>query len=61
MENNTSLNPNSKNWGYAVFGQVISGMEVLQAIAAVETGYSEALDAEDVPVKQVLLIKVTVK
>lgn len=61
MENNTSLNPNSKNWGYTVFGQVISGMEVLQAIAEVETGYSEALDAEDVPVEPVVLIKATVK
>lgn len=61
MENNTSLNPNSKNWGYTVFGQVISGMEVLQAIAEVETGFSEALNAEDVPVEPVLLIKATVQ
>jgi len=61
MENNTSLNPSSRNWGYAVFGEVIAGMEVLDAIEAVETGYSEALDAEDVPVKQVLLIKASVK
>jgi peptidyl-prolyl cis-trans isomerase A (cyclophilin A) len=61
MENNTSLDPGSRNWGYTVFGQVISGMEVLQAIAEVETAYSEALDAEDVPVEQVLLIRATVK
>ena len=61
MENNDSLNPGSRNWGYTVFGQVISGIEVLQAIAEVETGYSEALDAEDVPVEPVMLIKATVK
>lgn len=61
VENNKSLNPGSSNWGYTVFGQVVSGMEVLQAIAEVETGYSEDLDAEDVPVEPVVLIKATVK
>jgi len=61
MENNTSLDPSSRSWGYAVFGEVIAGMEVLEAISDVETAYSEALNAEDVPVEQVLLIKATVK
>jgi peptidyl-prolyl cis-trans isomerase A (cyclophilin A) len=61
MENNTSLDPSSRNWGYTVFGQVISGMDVLQEIAEVETGYSEDLGAEDVPVEVVMLIKATVK
>ncbi len=61
MNDNTSLDPNSKNWGYAVFGMVVSGMEVLEAIAAVKTGYSEALDAEDVPLVPVLLIKASVQ
>ena len=61
MDNNTSLNPNSRSWGYAVFGEVISGMEVLEAIAAVETGYSEDLDAEDVPVTPVLLVRASVQ
>jgi len=61
MENNTSLDPSSRSWGYAVFGEVIAGMDVLEAISDVETAYSEALNAEDVPVEQVLLIKATVK
>jgi peptidyl-prolyl cis-trans isomerase A (cyclophilin A) len=61
MDNNDSLNPNSRSWGYAVFGEVISGMDVLEAIAGVETAYSDLLDAEDVPVEQVLLIKASVK
>ena len=61
MNNNTSLDPNSKSWGYTVFGTVVSGMEVLEAIAAVETGYSEALGAEDVPLTPVLLIKAKVQ
>jgi peptidyl-prolyl cis-trans isomerase A (cyclophilin A) len=61
MEDNASLDPNSKSWGYTVFGEVITGMDVLQAIAEVETGYSEGLDAEDVPVEPIILIKASVK
>jgi len=61
MNNNTSLDPSPKNWGYTVFGTVVSGMEVLEAIADVETGYSDALDAEDVPLTPVLLIKAKVQ
>ena len=61
MNDNTSLDPNSRNWGYTVFGEVISGIEVLEAIAGVETGYSEDLDAEDVPVKPILLIRASVQ
>ena len=61
VNNNSSLDPSSRKWGYTVFGQVVSGMEVLEAIAGVETGYSEALDAEDVPLVPVLLIRASVK
>ena len=61
MDDNSSLDPGSRNWGYTVFGEVVSGMEVLEAISDVETGYSEALDAEDVPVTPVLLIRATVQ
>jgi len=61
MSDNASLDPNSRNWGYTVFGSVISGMDVLEAISDVETGYSDLLDAEDVPLTPVLLIKASVK
>jgi len=57
---NSSLDPNASNWGYAVFGQVVSGQEVVEAISQVETGYDENLDASDVPVTPVLLISATV-
>jgi peptidyl-prolyl cis-trans isomerase A (cyclophilin A) len=60
LEYNESLDPNSRNWGYAVFATVISGQETVEAIAAVETGYSEGLDAEDVPVNPVRLVSATV-
>jgi peptidyl-prolyl cis-trans isomerase A (cyclophilin A) len=61
MNNNTSLDPSSRSWGYTVFGSVVAGTDVLEAIAEVETGYSEALDAEDVPVEPVLLIRASVQ
>ena len=61
MSDNTSLDPRSSSWGYTVFGEVVSGMEVLEAISDVETGYSEDLDAEDVPITPVLLIRATVQ
>jgi peptidyl-prolyl cis-trans isomerase A (cyclophilin A) len=57
---NSSLDPNSRNWGYAVFGQVISGQEVVEAIASVDTGYNEYLDAADVPLVPVKILSATV-
>ena len=61
MNNNESLNPNPRSWGYTVFGDVIGGFEVLEQIAAVETGYSEGLDAPDVPLEPMVLQEVRVK
>jgi peptidyl-prolyl cis-trans isomerase A (cyclophilin A) len=60
LADNASLDPNSRSWGYAVFGEVIGGWDVVMAIAGVDTGYSEALDAEDVPLTPVKLIKASV-
>jgi len=57
---NSSLDPNPRSWGYAVFGQVISGQNVIEAIAAVETGYHEPLDAENVPLVPVKILSATV-
>ena len=61
MNNNESLNPNPRSWGYTVFGDVIGGFEVLEQIAAVETGYSAGLDAPDVPLEPIVLQEVRVK
>lgn len=61
LSNNDSLNPGSRNWGYTVFGEVLEGMEVVKAISTVETGYSEGLNAVDVPMIPVILISVTIQ
>jgi peptidyl-prolyl cis-trans isomerase A (cyclophilin A) len=60
LADNESLNPGRRNWGYAVFGEVIEGWDVVMAISGVDTGYSELLDAEDVPLSPVKLLNATV-
>ncbi len=55
LKANNSLDPNPRSWGYAVFGTVVEGRETVEAIGAVETGYSEALDSVEVPISPVLI------
>ncbi|GAB5379871.1 MAG: peptidylprolyl isomerase [Aliiglaciecola sp.] len=59
MNDNESLDP-GRNWGYAVFGYVTEGTEVLDKMAEVETHYDAILGWADVPVEPILLIKATV-
>ncbi|MHC8732327.1 peptidylprolyl isomerase [Arenicellales bacterium IMCC56312] len=47
-----------QGWGYAVFGQVTDGMNVVEAIAAVQTG--NAGFHQDVPVEDIVVEKVTI-
>jgi cyclophilin family peptidyl-prolyl cis-trans isomerase len=41
-------------WGYAVFGEVVSGMDVADAIVAVETG-SQGPFAKDAPLTPIMI------
>jgi peptidyl-prolyl cis-trans isomerase A (cyclophilin A) len=59
MDNNDSLDP-GKNWGYTVFGSVVEGYEVLDKMAEVKTDFDPKYGWSDVPVEQVILIKVMV-
>ena len=45
--------PTSEGWGYTVFGHVVEGMDVVDAIAAVQTGTVGR--NEDVPVEAVVI------
>ena len=45
---------NDRGWGYAVFGQVTSGMDVVDAIKGVDTGPAGPF-GKDAPVEQVVI------
>lgn len=48
LADNSRLDPRRDRWGYTVFGQVVEGMEVIDAIAALPTGPAGPF-VEDVP------------
>ena len=50
---------NDSNYGYAVFGEMIDGFEVLDKIAAVKTGNRGYF--ADWPVDDVIIEKVTIE
>ncbi len=60
LGDNDSLNPSRKNWGYAVFGTVVEGWEVVEAIGAAATGFSTQLETADVPVAAIIVKTATV-
>ena len=51
--------PTAQGWGYAVFGKVIAGTEVVDKIKAVKTGRKGSHD--DVPQEDVVIEKAVVK
>jgi peptidyl-prolyl cis-trans isomerase B (cyclophilin B) len=58
VSNNDFLNftaPNPRGWGYAVFGKVVEGMDVVDKIKAVKTG--NAGFHQDVPKEDVIIEK----
>jgi len=60
LKHNTALDyDEARSWecGYTVFGRVVSGMDVVDAIAAVETGPKGVFD-KDVPVEPVYIERV---
>jgi len=58
VADNVRLDPGTNRWGYAVFGYVIEGMEVVDKIAAVQTGPQGKLRS-DVPVVPVVIKKMS--
>ncbi|HED33555.1 MAG TPA: peptidyl-prolyl cis-trans isomerase [Gammaproteobacteria bacterium] len=60
LKDNDFLNytaPTSQGWGYAVFGEVVEGMDVVDSIAQVATGNSGGHG--DVPVEAVIINSAT--
>ena len=58
LGDNDFLNHGGRDFGYAVFGKVSTGMDVVDAIAGVPTGNRGG--HQDVPVESVEIIEVTI-
>ena len=57
LRDNDFLDHGTRDFGYAVFGEVVDGMDVVDAIAAVPTGNKGG--HQDVPVVTVTVVEVT--
>ncbi len=58
LRDNDFLNHGTRDFGYAVFGRVSDGMDVVDAIATVVTGNSGG--HQDVPLDTVTILEVTI-
>jgi cyclophilin family peptidyl-prolyl cis-trans isomerase len=57
LADNSELDPLPVRWGYAVFGQVIDGMDVIERISTVPTGAMGRFKA-DAPLSHVIIQKI---
>jgi cyclophilin family peptidyl-prolyl cis-trans isomerase len=57
LGDNDELNPRSDRWGYAVFGKVVSGMDVVDRIGKAATG-SRSPFKEDTPLDAIVIERV---
>lgn len=60
LNDNDNLDPNGR-WGYAVFGYVTEGSEILEKMSQVDTHYGVELRAPDVPVQPIVLFKASLE
>jgi cyclophilin family peptidyl-prolyl cis-trans isomerase len=57
LNDNPALDPQQTRWGYAVFGRVTSGMDVVDRIGNVATGAHGAIK-EETPLKPVIIQRI---
>jgi cyclophilin family peptidyl-prolyl cis-trans isomerase len=57
LYDNAALDPNQTRWGYAVFGKIVQGMDVVDKIGNVPTG-AKGNFKEDTPLQQVVIEKI---
>ena len=57
LNDNAALDPNATRWGYAVFGRVIDGMDVVDRIGNVATGAHGPIK-EEAPLKPIVILKI---
>lgn len=59
LSDNDSLNPGSR-WGYAVFGSIVEGFEILDKVKTIETDYSEKLGWQNYPKQPIEILDIVV-
>jgi cyclophilin family peptidyl-prolyl cis-trans isomerase len=59
LVDNIALDPSPSRWGYAVFGRVVEGLEVIDRIASAPTG-SRLTFEEDTPLEAILIVNARV-
>jgi peptidyl-prolyl cis-trans isomerase A (cyclophilin A) len=57
LADNLSLDPKPSRWGYAVFGRVVEGMNVVDSIGSVATGQVGPFERE-APLKNIVIQKI---
>jgi len=58
LADNLALDPKPTRWGYAVFGEVIQGLDIVDKIGHQATGSKGGM--QDMPIEEVVIRKVTV-
>jgi peptidyl-prolyl cis-trans isomerase A (cyclophilin A) len=58
VKNNYFLNNGYRDFGYAVFGKVVKGMDIIEAISLVDTGVKNGM--RDVPVEPIIVLSTSV-
>jgi cyclophilin family peptidyl-prolyl cis-trans isomerase len=59
LADNADLDPLPTRWGYAVFGHIVQGLDVLDRIGNVATGAGGDMK-EDVPLKPIIIEKIEI-
>jgi peptidyl-prolyl cis-trans isomerase A (cyclophilin A) len=57
INDNAALDPNQTRWGYAVFGRVTSGMDVVDRIGNVATG-AHGIIKDEAPLKPIIIQRI---
>jgi cyclophilin family peptidyl-prolyl cis-trans isomerase len=57
VDNTASLDPRPSRWGYAVFGKVVEGLDVMNSIGGVPTGAGGEYD-RDVPIEPIVIERI---
>ena len=59
-KDNSFLNPKSGNWGYAVFGNVIEGMNIVDKISKKPSG-PRGRFSQDVPIQNIVIKQIVIQ